>query len=176
MQLPGVFYVECDQCAYGLWYTDQLGPIPVKKPTGWLTNSEEIAAELKRQGPGCAHHCRTIGLGQRGMRHIERYPPGLVAAVLRGLRREAINRGALGSLEAGPHIDELEPWDAHPEYYEQIVDNISGVPLDPAPVAAARREEIKLLHGMTAYKIDSKARCREETGRDPVPMVWVDVI
>ena len=81
----------------------------------------------------------------------------------------------IGALEAGPHIDEPEPWDAHPEYYHSIVDNISGVPLDPKLVEEGRREEMEFLRQLGAYRIDSKARCREESGRDPVPMVWVDV-
>ena len=29
-ELPGVQYIECDQCAYGLWCTDAIGPAPVK--------------------------------------------------------------------------------------------------------------------------------------------------
>eukprot|EP00959_Pyramimonas_sp_CCMP1952_P449884 9419938-Pyramimonas_sp.AAC.1 len=88
--MPGVFYVECDQCAHGL-----CGLALVKKPTGWLTKSAEIARELTRRCPGCVRHCQTVGLGRRGMRTIERHPPKLVAAVLRGLRREAVARGQL---------------------------------------------------------------------------------
>ncbi|CAK0865658.1 unnamed protein product, partial [Prorocentrum cordatum] len=152
-EMPGIHYVECDQCAYGLWCTDAVGPALVKKPTGWLTNSAEIARELTRRCPGCARHCQTVGLGRRGMRIIERYPTKLAAAVLRGLRREAIARGQLGALEAGPHLDEPPIWDAYPEYYTEIVDNISRAALDPELVAAGRKE----------------------TGRDPAPMIWVDV-
>ncbi|CAK0840427.1 unnamed protein product, partial [Prorocentrum cordatum] len=174
-EMPGVHYVECDQCAHGLWCTDAIGPAPVKKPTGWLTNSAEIARELTRRCPGCARHCQTVGLGRRGMRIIERYPPRLVAAVLRGLRREAIARGQLGALEAGPHLDEPPVWDAYPEYHAEIVDNIGGAALDPELVAAGRKEEMEFLRGLGAYVHDAKQRCREETRRDPVPMIWVDV-
>ncbi|CAK0838302.1 unnamed protein product [Prorocentrum cordatum] len=149
-EMPGVHYVECDQCAYGLWCTDAVGPALVKKPTGWLTNSAEIARELTRRCPGCARHCQTVGLGRRGMRIIERYPPKFVAAVLRGLRREAIARGQLGALEAGPHLDEPPIWDAYPEYYTEIVDNISGAALDPELVAAGRKEEMEFLRGLGA--------------------------
>ncbi|CAK0899647.1 unnamed protein product, partial [Prorocentrum cordatum] len=152
-EMPGLHYVECDQCAHGLWCTVAVGPALVKEPTGWLTNSAEIARELTRRCPGCARHCQTVGLGRRGMRIIERYPPKLVAAVLRGLRRE----------------------DAYPEYYTEIVDNISGAALDPELVAAGRKEEMEFLRGLGAYVHDTKQRCREETGRDPAPMIWVDV-
>ncbi|CAK0811159.1 unnamed protein product, partial [Prorocentrum cordatum] len=174
-EMPGVHCVECDQCAYGLCCNDAIGPAPVKKPTGWLTNSDEIAWELTRRCPGCVRHCKTVGLGRRGVRAIERCPPGLVAAVLRGLRREAVARGQLGALEARPRLDEPPVWDAYPEYYAEIVDNISGAALDPELVAAGRKEEMEFLRGLGAYACDSKQRGREETGRDPVPMVWVDV-
>ncbi|CAK0877935.1 unnamed protein product [Prorocentrum cordatum] len=174
-EMAGAHYVECDQCAHGLWCTDAVGPALVKKPTGWLTNSAEIARELTRRCPGCARHCQTVGLGRRDMRIIERYPPKRVAAVLRGLRREAIARGQLGALEAGPHLGEPPIWDAYPEYYTEIVHNISGAALDPELVAAGRKEEMEFLRGLGAYVYDTKQRCREETGRAPVPMIWVDV-
>ncbi|CAK0853831.1 unnamed protein product [Prorocentrum cordatum] len=128
-EMPGVHYVECDQCAYGLWCTDAVGPALVKKLAGWLTNSAEIA----------------------------------------------IARGQLGALEAGPHLGEPPIWDSYPEYYTEIVGNISGAALDPELVAAGRKEEMEFLRGLGAYVYDTKQRCREETGRDPVPMIWVDV-
>ena len=174
-KLPGVQYVECDQCAYGLWWEDELGAAAVKKPTGWLTNSPEIAKELCKKCPGCERHCKTIGIGKQGMRAIERYPPAQVTAVLRGLKREAVKLHWMGSLEAGPHIDEPEPWDAHPEYYSRIVDNISGDPLDAKLVSDARKEEMQFLDQLGAYVLASKKVCRAETDKDPVPTVWVDV-
>ncbi|CAK0839184.1 unnamed protein product [Prorocentrum cordatum] len=132
-EMPGVVhYVECDQCAHGLWCNDAIGPALVKKPTGWLTNSAEIARELTRRCPGCVRHCQTVGLGRRGMRTIERYPPKLVAAVLRGLRGDR-----------------------------------------PRPARCAG-SWVEFLRGLGAYVYDTKQHCREETGRDPAPMIWAD--
>ena len=174
----GVIYVECDQCQYGLTWDDGNGhgERPVRKRTGWLTNSPCVAAQLRKRCPGDHQHANTIGLSNKGRRHIERYPAKLVSAILRGLRAEAVSAGWIGSLEAGPHIDEPEPWDCHPEYYQQISDNISGVPLDPELVAAARKEELDfVVTELGAYRYTTVEECRRETGKPPVPMVWVDV-
>ncbi|CAK0861788.1 unnamed protein product, partial [Prorocentrum cordatum] len=88
---------------------------------------------------------------------------------------KAVARGQLGALGAGPHLDEPPVWDACPEYYTEIVDNISGAALDPELAAAGRREEMEFPRGLGAYAHDSKQRCREQIGRDPAPVARADV-
>ena len=66
-QLPGVTRVNADQCRYGATAvsgTRRGGP--VKKPTGFFTNSVELALTLERQCAGGARpaHCSRPGSGE----------------------------------------------------------------------------------------------------------------
>lgn len=57
MALPGVMICDIDQCAYGLRVGEELN----KKPTRWITNSLEIAAELQRRCAGDHVHEKLLG-------------------------------------------------------------------------------------------------------------------
>lgn len=148
--LQGVVCVQNDQCAFGLWCTDDVVPALARKLTRWVTMSPTIVAILN---PSCSNarggvvqrHCDVMQLSSRGMCVIERYPVGLVKAVLKGLREQLILAGVLGALEAGPHVDEPDPCHAHPEYYQEIYDVSSGTRLDPELVANARAAEMDFL-------------------------------
>ena len=65
----GVYFVSGDLCHFGL----QVSPEgPSKKPTGFLTNSIEIARELYLRCPGDHHHCRL----PHGLAHLaQEYTP-----------------------------------------------------------------------------------------------------
>eukprot|EP00971_Amphidinium_carterae_P325488 6455761-Amphidinium_carterae.1 len=79
------------------------------------------------------------------------------------------------SMEAGPHMDEADPWLAHPELYQDIHDNISGKPLPGELVAVARRQEMEFLKQLGAYSIVPIKQCYDSTGKRPIPCGWVDV-
>ena len=174
VRLPGVVVAECDQCAYGQWSVDAEGPALIKAPTKWMTNSCHIADALSLKCTGGHRHCVMFS-NPGAWRVKERYPIKLVHAVLRALRREQIDRGMLGTIEVGTHVDEPDPWDCHPEYYQEVYDTTSGSLLDPELVAKGRREEMVFLHDLGAYEYDTIAQCRAETGRAPLPTGWVDV-
>ena len=85
-----------DQCQYGAQTqssdsVSQKGS-PILKPTGFMTNSEEIAKALSRRCSGQAGRCsRPSGGFHRTCsgshaRDAQRYPPGLCRAVPRGVR------------------------------------------------------------------------------------------
>eukprot|EP00971_Amphidinium_carterae_P021839 430994-Amphidinium_carterae.1 len=73
------------------------------------------------------------------------------------------------SMEAGSHVDEPDPWLAHPELYQDVHDNISGKQLPAELVAEARKQEMDFLKQLGAYSITTKQRCREATGKGPIP-------
>ena len=89
--------VNADQCQYGA--TAVSGPRrggPVKKPTGFLTNSPELARALGRQCAGGAQpgqcsrprggeHVPCIG---RVAREAAIYPRGLCRAILKGATKQ----------------------------------------------------------------------------------------
>ena len=167
MSMEGELTVYCDQCAFGVWCTDTRGPALIQKPTRWMTKPRAIPTRLDRRcssrgAPRRKHHrhCVLMSTAGKGGRVAGRYPTRLVDAVLRGLREELAACGALSFLEAGPHIDEPDVWAVHPEYYAEIYDTTSGVKLDPALVASARREEMEfLMNKMETWTYDSIDAC-----------------
>ena len=87
----GVMKATCDQCQYGM---EDLDGNPIKKPTTFLTNSPEIAAQLKKRCFG------KLGSCSRGRGGTHRQCRGQVArlaavyhfklcrAILVGIRRQ----------------------------------------------------------------------------------------
>ena len=181
LNMEGVVTVDCDQCTFGLWCTDNVGEALVKKSTRWMTNANEIAVRLDRK---CVNekstekhrHCDLMQLDKTGMRVIERYPVALVNAVLKGLRKELSMKGVLAMLEAGSHVDEPDAWQTYPEYYESIYDANSGTKLDASLVAKGREAEMDFLQkDLGAWSYDKIETCVRETGKQPIPMTWVDI-
>src|SRR4051812_33126989 len=102
--------VDGDQCPFGQWAEDADGWAVAKKPTRWMTNSRAVAdaVAIKCSNEACPaeqghRHVLLIG-GKAGL--TERYPPRLVTAILKGLRRDMVESGLLGSLDAGPTVEE----------------------------------------------------------------------
>ena len=65
-ELPGVVRVNADQCQYGATaVSGTRRGVPIKKPTGFLTNSPELALTPGRQRAGGAQpgHCSRPGGG-----------------------------------------------------------------------------------------------------------------
>ena len=77
---------SCDQCQYGL--QDAQGGW-MKKRTGWITNSQEIADKLKQQCDGSHQHIPVLGSckGESRSTQAQRYPDALVDAILQGYQQ-----------------------------------------------------------------------------------------
>ncbi len=80
------------------------------------------------------------------MRKAERYPPRLLKAILRGLRRYTDGQPSctMGALDAGPHLDEeeLSLKDFSCKWVDstttEFFDELTGPELEPDKVRAAR--------------------------------------
>ena len=90
MRIPGVTFTYGDQCQYGAQVAH--GPLkgcPIKKPTGFFSNSKSLASALSKTCVG------TGGVCSRGGRHVHCsgriakeaaiYLRGLCQAVIRGI-------------------------------------------------------------------------------------------
>ena len=92
---------------------------------------------------------------------------------LEAVRKEADINEASGKQDFGVspsamlHEDAAEGWWAK--------DDVSGEPLDPAMVRAARKEELAYFRSMGVYEKVPVARAIEETGRKPIAVRWIDI-
>lgn len=91
MQLPGVFVVRADQCAFGLRVREHLN----KKPTQFVTNCPFIAAKLSLKCSGDHIHEPLLG-GKAAAAAI--YPPALCKAIVRGLRKHLRVKNGVASV------------------------------------------------------------------------------
>ncbi|CAK9017766.1 Retrovirus-related Pol polyprotein from transposon TNT 1-94 [Durusdinium trenchii] len=162
---PRVIQVEGPMCRWGMKATDQQGEGFVRKETRYLTNSVAIAAALSGQCNGGHRH---VHLVNGRARQAQKYPPRMVAAILRAIRQELQWRGELNELSvegAGPSPDgeTNEPnnkFDAPAEDHEQAeyFDTVTGAPLRKEAVLAARQEELRWVHKQQIYVKDAQER------------------
>ena len=169
--LEGVVCAYGDQCPFGqkVKYDDGREEL-VRKPTGWLTNSQRIADALSRACTGDhAHGSVFNGRPQQ----VAVYPPKLVAAILRALRDELRSAGRLAEFEAGPTVEEEPPetaWAQEPEFWDEI----SGATLGAEEVFAARKLEVEHMQGMDVYEEAAWEEMAADGVTKPIPTGWID--
>ena len=187
LALPGVELRKGFQCGFGQTAVDHQGPGLVAKPTGWLSNCTEVLDEVARDcsnhhEPPERHHRHVQLIGGKA-KAAERYPPRLVLAILRGLRRhlQAPTPGQplrVSALEAGVTVEEPEVVDGLKHWCDQhgkrFFDEITGAELDPEGVRAARRDEMDFMARLKVWDAVDVAICWAETGRPPIGTRWVD--
>ncbi|CAK9083291.1 Integrase catalytic domain-containing protein, partial [Durusdinium trenchii] len=93
---------QCDQCQYGL--QDYHGG-KMKKSTGWITNSPQIANRLDKKCDGTHEHTHVLGSsgGQNRSTQAQIYPRPLIQAILDGYREEIQRQGH-------PKVSEQMQW------------------------------------------------------------------
>ena len=120
-EVKGVELYCGDQCCFGQAAKGPDGIVGLaRKRTGWLTNSVcvglalQVRCQVDRGDntlPALEHH-KHVWLVSGRARATERYPPKLVAAVLKAMRAQLQQdrNVSMNALEAGigPHIDEPE--------------------------------------------------------------------
>ena len=93
MEEFGVYTVRGDMCRFGMSSEDSLGSAPVKKPTGWMTNSLCIADAMEKR---CSGGHRHVQLTDGRARACQVYPVKLSLQILRGFRKQLQQDGHLG--------------------------------------------------------------------------------
>jgi hypothetical protein len=175
--LPGVYKVESPMCKWEMVAEDQQGVGYVRKDTCWLTNSPEMAKCIEGKCEGGHRHVHLINGRARA---AQTYPPKLVSAILDGIRRELRVRGELSTLAeltSGPSPDDTSNEQTESfvdETVSDYVDSVTGMPLDPAKVLEARKEEMKWVEKQQLWDVVPTTMCWEETNRPPITLKWVD--
>ena len=196
----GAIRVRADQCRFGL-VTKKNGIIgPAKKPTDFLANAAMIAKELSRRcTPGQHVH---IALDEGRAKAAERYPPGLVRAIITGLKNQIkedgkslIDTRPVSSLQlrkvltefgSPPHWVDNQHSDGVDEEITKMelnalrvkngeawaVNDVSGSALDPTSVKAARALELEYFHIMKVYTKVPRSVAR---GKKIIKTRWIDI-
>ena len=160
---------------------------PACKDTGFMTNDEHIAEAVNRHCFGGHDH---IQLLSGRAKSCEKYPPRLVAAILRALRQSmrAAGRGeaqrmvgrdrqlTIAAVEAGPTLEEPELLSLPDNDGDQeLRDRSTGLPLNTEMVKKARELEMQHMEELEVLEDSDRDACMAETGRSPIPTDWVDI-
>ncbi|CAK0837947.1 unnamed protein product, partial [Prorocentrum cordatum] len=185
----GMQRVRCDQCLFGQVSADGSGQVgPARRETWFITNDPFIARAAARRCHGGREHVQSLGARAKT---CEKYPPLLVAEILRALRSStrAAGGGAaermlgndreltISAVEAGPVLEEPELL-ARPATTEEekvFRDRCTGLPLDPERVRSARAEEMRYIEELKVLELSDHETCIQETGSPPIPTDWVDI-
>ena len=176
---PRVYKVRGPMCA---WELLGKGGDYVRKETTWLTSSSELAATLKRT-------CANVRAGVEMHRHVHLtgntaaaaavYPPKLVTAILKALRRQLRAEGdsyTLAAYDAGPSPDQREWWDDNPmadETTDRYWDDLNGGWLDPQKAKAARQEELQWMEYRKVFRKVPEAWAKQRKLKK-LSLKWID--
>ncbi len=189
-EIKGVIRTNGDQCQFGaeVKHGPKTGQ-PVKKPTGFLTNSPKLAEVLTRRCSGgqtpwaCSrpkggHHVLCSG---RVGREAAIYPRGLCRAVLKGisdqLRADRRLKAGCFGVQMVDDEEEIAAALQGPEqgFSGKYHDDLTGQILNDEMVRKARMCELEFFHSKGVWVKVPMATARKQTGRPPITVRWVDV-
>ena len=187
MAMPGVELATGDQCQYGsVIRRGARAGDAIKKPTGFLSNSEEVRKQLSRRCEGVDGLCSKTG-GKHALcsgihaKDAAKYPRGLCRAILQGvtqqLRADELLKDGCYGLQAPDDEAEirrniLSPERGSPGKYR---DDLTGQPLKDSLVQQARAVELQYFHAKGVWVKVPKHEQRASKGRRPISVRWVDV-
>ena len=109
--------------------------------------------------------------------HAAIQPKQLCLSILRGLHEQLIGDKVM-TLNGFGTVCEETSYDDEIEdtvYFGKFVDNISGKPLSPKLVHAARMDEVRGIHEHKVWDIVPVSECFNKTGKPPIKGRWVDI-
>ena len=181
---------DCDQCQFGM----------LLQLTGWGTWDWHARTQGSRRtvstyAEAVDRHCfgghDHIQLLSGRAKSCEKYPPRLVAAILRALRQSmrAEGRGeaqrmmgrdrqlTIAAVEAGPTLEDpgLLSLPDNADGDQEFRDRSTGLPLNSEMVKKARELEMQYTEELMVLEDSDRDACVAETGRPPIPTGWVDI-
>ena len=188
MELPGTQRVNGDQCMFGAEIqSGQDKGQPVNKPTGFMTNSHEVARSLNVRCTGGGGMCarpaggRHIPCSGQHAKEAAKYPRGLCKAMLRGVRNQLkaddlMKNGCFG-IQVPDDDAAVERSLRGPAqgYSGKFRDDLTGQVLRDADVRAARAKELEYFCTKGVWKKMPRHLARTLSGRAPISVRWVDV-
>ena len=180
--------VHGDQCQFGTEATigTDRGQ-PVKKPSGFMSNSPKLLEALSRRCTGRNGSCSRPGGGRHVLcsgkiaRDAAIYPRGLCKAVLSGISAQLraddrLKPGCFGIQAVDEEAEVLKNmYGLEQGYSGRYRDDISGQILKDEWVTAAKLKELEFFHSKGVWIKTPRAQARHRTGRPPITVRWVDV-
>ena len=188
LEIEGVRRVQADQCQYNseVKFGMHKG-LPVKKPTGFLSNAPHLLARLEKRCSGHGGECSR----RRGGRHAicegkiakeaAKYSDELCKAILRGMYDQMRASGIVRDHEVGLHAvtDDLKVQEEFktrdPRFSGKFKDDLSGQVLRDDLVHEARAKEMQYFRSKGVWTKRPRREARHATGRPPISVRWVDV-
>ena len=188
LKVEGVQRVIGDQCQFGAEAIRgaSLGS-PIKKPTGFMTNSTAVAAALARRCQGTGGRCSRPQGGRHQQcsgqhaRDAQVYPKGLCRAVLRGVTEQLrlddlLKPGCYGIQVADDDAEIIRNMYGPAQGYSGAYkDDLTGQVLRDDLVKKARSVELTYFNSKGVWRKVARGRARAESGRPPISVRWVDV-
>ena len=167
----GIQKTVAHMCRYGMQSSDEAGAGKVKKPTGFLTNSDMLADCLSLKCMGGHRHVQLMGGRARA---CQVYPDKLCRYILKGIKAELVHSGIIKPTNNDMSLNSVEDNDSM-EYMTQYVDDMSGKPLRSELVKIARDDEMKKFSEHNVYTKVPIRECVEKTGKQPIGSKWIDI-
>ena len=167
----GIKKTSSHMCRFKMMSEDEQGRGLVKKPTGFLTNSDHMKQALDKQCLGGHRHVQLMGGRAKA---CQVYPENLVRAILKGIRLELAHSGMLSMVYGDLlHIDAED--EAMNDINGYFIDDMSGHKLDTKLVLKARKEEMDKYYAHNAYDKVPIEECHRVTGKGPIGSRWIDI-
>ena len=190
-----------DQCQYG---QHSFKGDPVKKPTGWMSNSKELLKSLDKRCGGRGGLCsrreggRHATASGRVAREAAVYPFRLCRAILRGFRNQLLKDGTLqtgmygmqgvfeedqtkyydhltGAVLEGEELAAAEKvFAVQQKIHEGYRDSVTGQPLRADLVKAARKLELEYFDAKQVWERRPRSEALARTGKQPISVRWID--
>ena len=186
--MPNVQRIHGDQCQFGAEVrSGRLTGQPVKKPSGFLTNSPCVAHSLNKRCKGLAGMCsRPLGgrheiCSGKVASDAQVYPRGLCRAVLKGVTEQLrsdglIKQGCYGVQVADDDLEVLKNMYGPAQGYSgRFKDDLTWQLLKDELVLKARAVELQYFNSKGVWKKVARAQARMTTRKPPVTVRWVDV-
>ena len=188
MQASEVGRVVGDQCQYGAQV--HRGPAkgqPIRKPTGFMSNSSEVLRALSRKCSGRGGVCSRSSGGRHAVCsgtvatdaaiYLRKLCQALLLGIASQLRVDNMAKDGCFGVQVPDDDRDVEMSIRGPEscYSGRIKDDLTGQTLHDDRVAVARATELKFFDTKGVWKKVPRADARSQTGKPPISVRWVDV-
>ena len=186
-KMDGVQRQNADQCQFGLQVKSGVHRgAPIIKPTGFMSNSEEVLKALSKRCSGRGGQCDRPAGGKHQpcsgkiAKEAAIYPRALCRAILKGicaqLKKDGnLEQGVFGVDTAHEHSGVPAQGELPEGCSGKYRDDITKQPLRDELVHAARKTELEYFRSKSVWVKRPRQEAFDKTHRAPITVRWVEV-